>query len=415
MSPASRWAACAALALAACGVPRAAGAQLPTLNACSGPNAADQSFGAAATATAWALCWYDDGAKGLVITAAWFQKAPGALWRRVLADLRNVEIFVPYHDGDWQKRWYDMGPSGKLLTLTAQDCPAAEGGTLLSQQRPLGSPPPPQVCRELRPRGVAWRDYLGVRRGQELVLWGAYDAGGYIYLMEYAFRDDGVIVVRTGATGANHGNYPDLAHMHGILWRVDLDLNGPGLDRVKQLTHTETGWAAVDAEPLITVETRLDWNPHAFTGLLIEDAGLTNARGHTSGYMLVPIRTGTARHYGFLPKETWTHQDLAVTRDRLGELSYDIPAYVGSPGNPTVPETLLPFSDVVAWYWGSSHHHFRDEDGSGVPGAFQGVTQVMWTGFMLIPHNWLDKPPHWEPPPPCGPPVSACHMDRRPQ
>lgn len=406
MSPALRRAVPAALMLLACGTARAAGAQ--PLN-CSGQNAVTQSFGPPATATGWGVCWYDDGVEGLVITEAWFRAAPGAPWRRVLGEMRHAEIFVPYHDGDVYKRFYDL-TGGFLNRLTAQDCPAAEGGTLLSQPRPPLPPwtppdPPPQVCRELRRRGVAWREYDRVRRGQELVLWGSYDPGGYKFIMEYAFRDDGVVTARMGSTGVNHGSWPALSHMHDVMFRVDLDLNGPGLDRAKLLTHTEMGWAAADAEQPITVEAGLKWDDEAFTGLLIEDAALTNAHGHASGYMLVPIRTGTARH-----AESWTQYDFWLTRADANERSADLlPTYITTPGAANVPESLAPSADIVAWYWGSAHHHPRDEDGSVVGSSFQGVTQVMWTGVMLIPHNWFDAPPHWEPPPPpCGPPFWAC-------
>ena len=69
---------------------------------------------------------------------------------------------------------------------------------------PFQGDPYPTVVKEVRDRGLAWKDYAhGVRRGRELVIWGALEAGNYMYIMSYAFHDDGTIAFRVGATGQN--------------------------------------------------------------------------------------------------------------------------------------------------------------------------------------------------------------------
>ena len=73
----------------------------------------------------------------------------------------------------------------------------------------------------------------------------------------------------------------------------------------------------------------------------------------------------------------------------------DLPNYVE-------PPQLVVNSDIVVWYTGSIHHVVRDEDGGFVDedGKFaadghnwRGVTHLVWTGFMLEPHNLFDTTP----------------------
>jgi Cu2+-containing amine oxidase len=52
-------------------------------------------------------------------------------------------------------------------------------------------------------------------------------------------------------------------------------------------------------------------------------------------------------------------------------------------------------ADVVLWYRGSVHHHPRDEDGEKVNNVWHGVALIMWTGFMLKPHDLFDRTPFY--------------------
>ena len=89
-----------------------------------------------------------------------------------------------------------------------------------------GAPISPHVCKEVRDRGLMWKDFGGVRRGEELVLWGAINAANYRYIQEYTFRDAGVITARMGATGQNLPGAELTPHAHNAIWRIDIDLNG---------------------------------------------------------------------------------------------------------------------------------------------------------------------------------------------
>lgn len=366
---------------------------------CSAPFLVDQTFPTAGPMeTRWRICWQPMSGNGLVITAAFFQKAPGAPLVRVFWDARVSEIFVPYHTGG--PRYLDVGYGFSLIPLNSSDCPAAKGGTILG----LGN----EVCKELRDRGLAWKDDTSVRRGEEVVLWGALDAANYNYVIEWTFRDDGVVLGRVGATAQNLPSVPFEAHMHGPIWRLDIDLNGFSGDSVFLGKHIEpvTGTTATDTMTLISTESGQQWNPLEFTALHIQDATLKNRRGHASEYHLMPIRTGAPRHF-----EDFARNDFWVTRYDPTEMAgASLPTYVSTPAN-------VANADIVAWYYGGVHHLVRDEDGEIVNGIWRGEAHVMWTGFMLKPHNLFDTTPLFpvstQPPPPplCPQGQRCCEME----
>ncbi len=316
--------------------------------------------------SSWQLCVKAVEKYGLIITNASFKKSPTAIAISVLSDGRLGEIFVPYHPG--QPRFGDISQFSFLpLTLSTADCPfpgvRVDGGL---------------ICREILDNGIAWKVDTRVRRGREARYWAVLDAANYNYIMEWSFRDDGAIVVRAGSTGPKLGGATDASgHMHDFTWRLDIDLNGPGGDSAHLTKHTEStaAFGATDTASLITTESGLVWNALAFNTLEITDSLLTNGNGRRTSYELVPLRTGTARHF-----ESFLNRDFWVTRFSGKELlANSLPSYVN--GQSTVN------TDNVIWYTGSAHHesNMRDEDRQTVP--------VLWTGFMLVPHNLFEGTP----------------------
>lgn len=338
---------------------------------CSNPYFIEQKFPTTgAEETRWRLCWRMVTGNGLIVSRAFFRKAPSAPWVEVLWEGRVSEIFVPYHSGS--PRYYDVGFDFPWVKLTTKHCPSPTG-TLLNGG---------DVCREVKDRGLAWNDDQDVRRGEELVLWGVIDAANYNYVIEWTFRDDGVVLGRVGATAVNLPSKPLEAHMHGVFWRLDTDINGFSGDSVHRVAHTESGLTATDPSQMILQESGLQWNPLNFHTLHIHDATLKNGQGHASGFHLMPIRTGTPRH-----QEAFTKNDFWVTRYNGSELhASELPTYVSTPAS-------VSNTDVVVWYYGAVHHLVRDEDGHFVGNTWQGEAHVMWTGFMLKPHNLFDKTP----------------------
>ena len=341
---------------------------------CSSPYYIEQQFpSTGAEQTRWRLCWRMEKKYGLIITSADFRKSPTSPWVRVFWDARIAEIFVPYHTGT--PRFYDiMNYNWPWVPITNTHCPASAG-------KRLGSGP--DICKEVRDRGVSWADDALVRRGQELVLWGVIDASNYNYIIEWTFRDDGTILGRSGATGLIFAGHEETGHMHTTTWRLDVDFNGSSGDSVYLGTHTETGLTGNDTQSQIFNETGVTWDPEKFSEFNVYDATLKNARGHQSSYRLMPLRWGTARH-----DEAFTKNDFWVTRQKVGELyAANLPSYV-------LPSDPVSGTDIVIWYSGSAHHRVRDEDGiHDAAGNWTGVTQMIWSAFTMMPHNLFDKSP----------------------
>lgn len=320
--------------------------------------------------TGWKVHYAHGIGKGLYITGAWFKKDVGAPWMRVLWDARVADIFVPYHKGS--PRFYDLTQfSFGLVPATAADAGCC--GVLLDTY----------VIKEVRDRGVLWKDDQKVRRGEELVLWATLDAANYNYIMQYSFRDDGSIGFRVAATAANLPSLPFEPHMHDALWRVDLDLDGFPNDTALHVSHSETiaSNTATDAATAFGTEGWLNFNDLQFTHVRVRDTVTKNSHGQAIAYDMIPVRAGTPRH-----KEPFSHHDFWVTRYRGTELTYSkVPSYINGE---SVSNT-----DVVLWHISPLHHHPRREDGELVNNVWQGVALAMWSGFDLKPMNLFDRTP----------------------
>jgi Cu2+-containing amine oxidase len=334
--------------------------------------------------TTWRICWREvagsDSAhnpNGLVIGPVYFRPSPNAAFIEVMYDMRVSDYFVPYHPGS--PRFYDLsGFNFTLTNVSAADCPASVGGAVVS----------PHVCKEVHDRGLLWKDAAGVRRGEELVLWGAINAANYRYIQEYTFRDDGFILGRVGATGQNLPGAATVPHSHDAYWRLDMDLGGAAPNNVTHATHAENpadpAGVATDTLTPVATGAGFSWSARGHDTLVISNPNLTNAQGHLSEYHLVEMVTGggITSHY-----EPFTHDDLWVTHfDPAQFAASKLPSYVG---------TNVANADVVLWVKATIHHHPRDEDGLNGTGSVNGTADVMWSGFALIPHNLFNCSPFY--------------------
>lgn len=335
--------------------------------------------------TAWKIHWATTSGYGLYIQDAWFKKGPTEDWIQILGDARIGEIFVPYHRGS--PRFWDVSYNFALCTVTKED--AGPNGKLLGGRPGVR----PTVVQEVRDRGIIWMDYGGVRRGQQLVLWGTLQAANYRYLIEFSFRDDGSIGFRMGSTGHNYGGGSEwVGHMHNGLWRIDVNLDGPNHNSVQVMEHIEPD--PMDKLKAMTVHRPFnggkegweDWNAEKFTMLRIVNEKKKNKRGELISYDLMPLRMGNARHYGG-NREVCTHHDFWVSRARPNQILYtEVPKYVAK----AEPITN---TDVVIWHSAPMHHEPRSEDGETINNRLVGCTHVCWAGFELKPHNFFDRTP----------------------
>ena len=369
--------------------------------------------------TAWRTCISNQGRRGLVLGPTDLRRTATGDWMRILREASVAEIFVPYHQLSVLRLYdhettnlasirevdkADAGPMGSLLTLSGQSIP--------------------QVVAETADRGIVWlcKENRSIsRRGRELVLWGVQDAANYDFIIEYRLRDDGSIGFRLGATGYNNPYYPPTsttdAHMHDVLWRIDVDLNGPAGDTALQFRHVENAAnapAATDVEEIFNggIEGAVQWDPLAFHTIGVEDTATTNAHGHRIGYALRVSSNGIARHYGeqagLTRKERFTQRDFAVTvfkqAERDAHFDNAHTQYL-QPDQYLLGEGLAGFgisdnqsttnTNVILWHRSSAHHDPHDEDHA--PGdasnTMTGITNVHWQGVDLEPHNLFDFNP----------------------
>ena len=344
--------------------------------------------------TAWKVHYARGLHKGLHITGAWFKRHLEEDWIQILGDARVAELFVPYHQAS-AIRYFDLnGFSFPLAQVREED--AGPFGSLLP---PFRGDPYPTVVKELRDRGVVWKDFAhGVRRGRELVLWGGLEAGNYMYLMSYSFQDDGTISFRVGATGQNLPGHRQESHMHNAHWRIDIDLIDGRRNSAMLMRHLEdpASPGALDVEEPFNAgfEGGIDWDPREFTMLRIQ-SDRKNANGKTIGYDLMPWRWGSARH-----QEEFTRHDLWVTRAHpespLEFIFANLPNLIRD-------QEAVESTDLVLWITTSAHHEPRDEDGKPdatskewpEDDAWVGSAVVMWSGFELRPRNLFDRTPFY--------------------
>jgi Cu2+-containing amine oxidase len=232
-----------------------------------------------------------------------------------------------------------------------------------------------------------------------------------MYLMSYAFHDDGTIAFRLGATGQNLPGQRQEAHVHSGHWRIDIDLVDGQKNSAMLMRHLEDP-ASLGAEDLKEpflggMEGGVDWNPKEFTMIRVESER-KNARGEAIAYDLMPMRSGTARH-----NEPFTHHDLWVSRSHperpLEYLFINLPNIVKD-------EEAVEQADIVLWCNSAVHHEPRNEDGKPNSGrqlwpgddAWEGSALVMWSGFDLRPRNLFDRTPFY-PYSPAPPPRQAAN------
>jgi primary-amine oxidase len=362
--------------------------------------------------TAWRVHVQNRGLKGLWIGPVEFRRPNDAEYQTILKEAGPAEIFVPYHEGppndpNNPPRLYDLRfplePFGRLVELDAGDLPAS-GGTLVTLTNDVA----PRVVTEEHETGLAWACKGAVtgqgrtRRGREALVWAIYDGGNYDNIIQYGFRDDGTLTFRLGVTGYTNPAQPLSAHMHDCLWMVDVDLLGSDHDSVSLSLHDEssgTGALATDDEFPLSSEGAFEWDPLAFTSLVVEDAVNANSYGHPIGYQLVPWnRQGTARHFANL--EQWTQNDFYLTYRHENEFAWrtswtEPDTYLLGTNGIGNNETLTSLTDPVLWVVTSAHHDPHDEDHApgDSPSQVNGITLIHWSGFDLVPHDFMTSNP----------------------
>ncbi len=349
------------------------------------------------------------------IKDAWFRAGPTEKdeWIQVLEDARLSELFVPYGDGE--TRWRDVLDHGRLWKIMDEETECGPNGQVLGRDR--------VVVGETRDRGIIYKDVNGrARRGQSFVLWANLNAGNYNYLIQYGFQDDGTVTFHAGATGRNlhlgnqsKAEFPRMGHVHSACWRLGVRLGPEGQwgNTAYLVKHLETENGKGRAEQAAELfnggnEGPAKWVPEEFTRLRVENEQVTVGRNRQPiAYELVPLRQGTARHYGArLSKEgarqteEFTLHDFWVTRKDSEVADYtELPKYFTDLKKEGKEPRKVVATDLVLWYTSSILHDPRTEDGlaSKHGEAPVGPALVAWSGFELRPRHVFASTPLFQP------------------
>lgn len=326
--------------------------------------------------SAWFVTFDHADHRAMYISSAYFKPGPTKPWIKVLAEAGPAELFVPYQPGS--PRYHDLSNFNfQLVPATPAD--AGPCGQIVGRDN--------VVIREVVDKGPLWKNDDKVYRGHKMTLWTTLDAANYNYILLYSFHDDGFIEFRAAGTAANLPGRETVNHVHNVIWRINVDLNGGASNNVSVIRHQENinspSWSDVEEPINGNKEGSVEWNPKEHTSLHITAPGLANGNGSHSGYMLMPSYKGISRH-----QESWMQKDMWVTRYKPGEMTFqNIEAYAN--GEP------IDNADLVVWVVTPVLHIPRDEDGRKVNGVWEGIALAMWVGFDMKPHSIFDTTPFY--------------------
>jgi len=330
-------------------------------------------------------------------------------WFTVLKNLEVGEILVPYDR--FEPVFLDV--AGQAFHIIGAKKEYLGPNCVLPGEI-LGSADPRmknRVYKEVHDDGLRWLNRHGqARRGEKMLIWAIFDGDNYRYLIEYAFRDDGSISCRLGATAHNYFNKSKDqrdVHLHVACWRWDPELSETGeiqaggpagnqvlLVRRQPRTPAPSGRFRVDIVPFNATESGqasegfADWKPEEFTVLRVQSLTRKNSskNPHFTAYDLIPMRLGTVRNYPW--KYDFANHDFWVTRRQPNHTKFhDVPRYA-TYGRP------LDKTPVTIWHNAASYHVPRGEDyGPDGFSSGSGAAVTSWAECFLKPVNLFDGTP----------------------
>lgn len=349
--------------------------------------------GARVTWEGWAFSWSIHPRNGVVLENVSFRG------RSVLKYAGLAEIFVPYNRGDPRPEDFETGIGGKLIELfPGRDCtPSPLGCLAFNAQGKQAGKRVVMLHEELT--GLSYVGNLGRSYGKMLVLWNAYNLGGYYYISRWRFRSDGCLMPEVGLTGPlQHTGTGDASafgslvgkdrvfapsHVHNIYWCLDLDIDGTD-NVVEEFNYQQDKPGSLSGKHSwtpIRKETSRGGSAENFRSWRVVNPASKNDLGLPRSYELVPGGSGVYRGGA---KEKFAQAELWVARHNPKEhpadsspLSTALPAYLNNED--------VEGKDVVLFYALHVHHLPRTEDWPGMP--------VEWAGFTLKPRDFLDRSP----------------------
>jgi hypothetical protein len=354
----------------------------------------------------------------------WKDKAGKPQWITVARMLELGEIYVPYDNGytafmDVHHHSFYTTPARR--EFLGPNCVAP--GEILRSANPTWNE---TVHKEIHDDGVRWMSAETndqyqvadrVRRGEKLILWATYFGANYRYILEYNFRDDGMITCRLGFTGRNLlPRQADLldTHLHVGCWRMEMDLGDPTTDiggpkdndvlLVRRVFNEGTERFEQVVKPFAknsmgqACEGSVRWKATEFTSLRVQSRVRKNAHGRPIAFDILPHRWGSTEQlqstgYFGAPTMDWINNDFWVTRTESGFTDYvDVAQYAAG------KRTLDGYPTTI-WHSSPALHVVRTEDYGDDDGMnnYNGLALTGWAEFHIKPRDLFDGTPLYKP------------------
>jgi hypothetical protein len=354
----------------------------------------------------------------------WKDRTGKPQWITVARMLELGEIYVPYDNGytafmDVHHHPFYTTPASK--EFLGPNCVAP--GEILKSANPTWNE---TVHKEVHDDGVRWMSAETndlyqvadrVRRGEKLILWATYFGANYRYVLEYNFRDDGIITCRLGFTGRNLlPRQADLldTHLHVGCWRMEMDLGEPTTNiggpkdndvlLVRRIFNEGTERFEQVIKPFgknsagQSCEGSARWKATEFTSLRVQSRVRKNAHGRPIAFDILPHRWGSTEQlqstgYFGAPSMDWINHDFWVTRTESGFTDYvDVARYAAG-------KRPLDGYPTTIWHSAPALHVVRTEDYGEEDGMnnFNGLALTGWAEFHIKPRDLFDGTPLYKP------------------
>jgi primary-amine oxidase len=345
------------------------------------------------------------------------------------------EMVVPYGDpgaGWFFRNSFDAGELGLGTTATTLrpgvDCPTNcyVYDAVLADSSGMPRTIPGAVAIYERDAGYAWKHGAEARRARELVVSYVATVGNYDYGFDWIFHQDGTLEMRVALTGVmavkgmadgkddpySHMVAKNIAaphHQHFFTFRLDMDVDGAGANRVVEVNSAAMPAGAANPyggafqmkeTPLRTErEAQRKLNLASSRFWVVENLSAKNALGHPTGYALLPGENAEP----FAAPDSWVRKRAGFLNSHIWVTPYDPSEMYAAGDFPnqshggdglakwTAANRSTDDRDVVLWYTMGVTHNPRPEDWPVMPVHAAGFKLVPWGFFVGNPA--LDLPP----------------------
>ena len=213
-----------------------------------------------------------------------------------------------------------------------------------------------------------------------------FQCGWYQYVHSWEFSSDGVIAPRVAMGGHVHPSKPDIAHVHHMYFRLDLDIDGQfPHDVVEVFNHINFNQPGGDKWDTLAAQGKLLSDPDTARKWRVRSTVAKNNQGQFKSYEVELPRMAGRDQYS--TGDVWAtiyRGDGFQQGENVGSACTDKEletAYAVGPLHPATGD------DIVVWIVARAHHEPRShgEEFDHLPYHYE--------DFSIVPRTFLDARP----------------------